>query len=121
MTGYVRQENGIPGRYNIELLLVRKFLIRPESVVPPAARDPLPCFVLSNRIGQALLYFRHRIRAVQLHCEQVRAGAAEMHVGIVEPGQDEAALPLHYLCAPLAAATVNKARFDSADAWHFSG
>jgi hypothetical protein len=95
VTGDMRQQYGILRGDGIQIPPRRKFLFRPERVIPSAAGDPLALFVLRDGPGKAFLQLRNGGRSVQADGQPILAGAAEMHVCIVEAGHHEAPLQIH--------------------------
>jgi hypothetical protein len=104
----VRKNDGILGRDGVQLLAIRESFFAPKRVVPTAASDPFACFMTGNGIGNTLLHFFRRRHSGQRHGEQVRGGAAKMHVSVVEAGHQKLATELNRFCALLAAAAIEQ-------------
>ena len=81
-----RQEHRIVGRDLVEILPGREHRRAPEGLDPPAPGDPLP---RAGRIDPSLHpreKLGQRVGALEIEGHLPAADAAEMHVGIREPG-----------------------------------
>src|SRR5207244_12271244 len=92
-----------------------EFRVGPEGVVPTATGDPLAVFMFGDSGGDAFLQFLDGGCAVEADGKHVRAGAAQMHVGVIEARHDEVAAKLNALRAFLAPTAVEH-DFEAADA-----
>ena len=116
----VREDHGILWRDSVQLLPVRESLVGPKGVVPSAAGDPFPFFVMRNRFSYALLHLLRRLHAAQFDRKCVRARTSQVHVRVIEPGHYKMLVEMNCLRALLAATAVKEHVSHLPDAHDFS-
>ncbi len=81
----------ILGRHVIDQLMGRKLRGSPILVVPASIQDPLAFRARTRECRNAFPEFTRRLCIAQLDARQAHTACIEMHMSIVEPGQNASA------------------------------
>src|SRR5690242_7864944 len=90
------------------MLAIRKSLVGPKRVVPPAAGDPFPFFVVRNGVGDALLHLLGRFHAAQFNRQCIRPRTSQVHVRVIESRHYKVLVQVNGFRALLASATIEQ-------------